>query len=360
MNFTFYNKQITGILVVLPENKIKFEDELSNYNFPKEKSLKLKEVMGYGERRVVEKGTCVSDLCIKGLNHLFESGALKKEDIDALILVTQTPDYVMPPTSNIIQGALSLKQDMICMDINQGCAGYIIGLYQAFMLLDYENINFETSPEHKVVLLNADIMSRRTSPMDRNSNPIVGDAASITIIEFGGSVIHANIKMDGTRSSALMIPAGGMREPLSTETSVMREDASGNFRSKNHLVMKGDEVFNFVQSEVPPMIENLLEKAGYDFGDIDYYMFHQPNRFMLNKLCLKMGIPLDKMPANIVENFGNASGVTIPTNIAFNLGERLLEKEYLICMAGFGVGLSWGSIVMNIGDLDFCKIITYP
>jgi len=354
MNLIFKNKVITGILTVLPANEVKFEDEMENYNFSIAKSLKLKMAMGYNKHRIVDEGVNISDLCIYGLNHLFENELLKKEEIDALILITQSPEYFMPPTSNVIQGKLGLKQDMICMDINQGCAGFEIGLYQAFMLLEQAEIK-------KVVLLNADLLSQKVSKRDRNSNPLIGDGASITIVEKSeiANTIYANIKMDGSAFDALIIPAGGFKTPSTTETGEMVEDAAGNFRSLNNLVMKGDDVFNFVQREVPPMIEQLLEKANTTKEEVDYYMFHQPNKFMLNKLADKLEIPRDKMPSNVVENFGNASGVSIPTAITYNLGERLVHESLLICLAGFGVGLTWASMLVKMENMKFCKIINF-
>ena len=354
MNLKFNNKKITGILTILPENEVKFDDEIDNYNFSKGQSMKLKLIMGYNKRRVVKKGTSSSDLCVYGMNYLFEKNLLNKKDIDALILVTQSPDYFMPPTSNIVQGKLNLKQDMICMDINQGCTGYIVGLVQAFMLLEQKEIN-------KVIVLNADVLSTKVSVKDRNSRPIVGDGASITIVEKGSSnlEIFGNMKFDGKGADVLMIPAGGFRTPSSSETGILKEDKSGNLRALDHLTMKGDEVFNFVQTEVPSMIENLLIKSGCTKDEIDYYMFHQPNKFMLKKLADKMGVPYIKMPNNIVENFGNASGVSIPTAITHNLGEKLLKESYLVCMAGFGTGLSWASLLIQLGKLSFCQTINY-
>lgn len=354
MDLVFDNKRITGILTILPSKEVLFEDEMGNYNFSTAKSMKLKLAMGYNKHRIVEEGVCCSDLCCYGLNYLFEHSKLKKEEIDALVLVTQSPDHFMPPTSNVIQGKMGLKTDMICMDINQGCAGFVLGLIQAFMLLDLPSVN-------KVLLLNADVLSRKVSKRDRNSNPLIGDGAAVTVVERSEKtgLIYGNIKMDGTRADALMIPAGGFREPSTAETALMSEDANGNFRSKDNLVMKGDEVFNFVQLEVPPMIDDLLAKSGQSKDSVDYYMFHQPNRFMLQKLADKIGISREKMPSNIVENFGNSSGVTIPVNITHNLGSMLTEDEKLLCLSGFGVGLTWGSLLMRIGKLDFCEQINY-
>lgn len=354
MDLVFRNKRVSGILTILPKKTVKFEEEMANYSFSPAKCMKLKLAMGYKEHRIAEPGQCSSDFCKYGLQYLFDNNLLVKDDIDALLFVSQSPDYYMPPTSNLIQGHFGLKQDCLCMDINQGCAGFELGLIQAFMLLDQPAIK-------KVVLMNADVLSSKVSDSDRNSKPLIGDAASITIVERceEENPIYANIKMDGTGAMVLNIPAGGFRLPSSPETAVMERDVAGNFRSKDNLVMQGDEVFNFVQREVPPMIEHLFEQSGVDRNDVDWYMFHQPNKFMLHKLADKLGIPHEKMPANIVENFGNASGVTVPTCISYNLGDQLTNSKMKLCMAGFGVGLTWSSIMMEMGNLTFNRIIEY-
>ena len=354
MDFVFKNKRISGILTILPKKAVKFEDEMSNYSFSPAKCMKLKLAMGYNEHRIAAPGQTSADFCMYGLQYLFDNGLLRKDEIDALLFVSQSPDYFMPPTSNVIHGHFELKQDCLCMDINQGCAGFELGLIQAFMMLEQPAIK-------TVVLMNADVLSSKVSDRDRNSKPLIGDAAAITIVEKCEEVnaIYANIKMDGTGALVLNIPAGGFRLPSSSETAVMEQDAAGNWRSKDNLVMQGDEVFNFVQREVPPMIEHLFEQSGVDRNDVDWYMFHQPNKFMLHKLADKLGIPHEKMPANIVENFGNASGVTVPTCISYNLGDRLVNGKMCLCMAGFGVGLTWSSIMMEMGNLKFNKIIVY-
>jgi 3-oxoacyl-[acyl-carrier-protein] synthase-3 len=354
MDFRFKNKKITGILTIIPEREVSFEDGIENYNFSRGKSMKLKRAMGYNKRRIVEEGVCASDLAVHGLKYLVDNEFIRRDDIDVLLFVSQSPDYFMPPTSNVIQGKLGLKQDMVCMDVNQGCAGFIVGLHQAFMFLDQQTVR-------KVVLINADVLSPKVSVRDRNSNPLIGDAASITVVERceDENEIFSTIKMDGTNAGVLKIPAGGFRLPSSKETSVMTEDESGNFRSLDNLVMQGDKVFNFVQTEIPPLVDYVIGSCGKSIDDIDYYLFHQPNRFMLHKLADKIGIERDKMPSNIVENFGNASGVSIPTNISYNLGDDLVNNSFEVCLAGFGVGLTWGAMVMRMGNVDFNKIIEY-
>lgn len=354
MNFRFRNKRISGIQVVVPANERSFIEEMKNFNFPEARSLKLMEVMGFNKRRVVEPGVCVSDLAVFGLQQLFDQGKLKREDIDALLLVTQTPDHLMPATSSIIQGRLGLKQDMLCLDINQACAGFVIGLIQAFMLLEQESVK-------KVVLINADVLSRKTSPKDRNIHPLIGDAAAITVVERDteDSIIYASLKSDGARAEALVIPAGGMRLPSSPETAVLENVGDNNLRAKDHVYMDGSAIFNFVQTEVPPLIEGLLAQAGTTAEAIDYFLCHQPNRFMVEKLADKMQVPYAKMPGNVVEHFGNSGSATIPTAIAFNLSERLRQDRLRVCLTGFGGGLTWASMLLSISPLDFNTIIDY-
>ena len=354
MNFTFRRKRIAGVLVVVPENERVFAEEMKNFNFPAARSLKLKEVMGYDRRRIVEPGVCVSDLAVSGLQHLFDRGLLRREEIDALLLVTQTPDHFMPATSSLIQGRLGLKQDMLCLDINQACAGFVIGLMQAFMLLEQETVN-------KVVLINADVLSRKASPKDRNIYPLIGDGAAITVVERDpeDSVIHASVKMDGSRASALIIPAGGLRQPSSPETALLDDVGDNNLRARDHVYMDGSAIFNFVQTEVPPLIESLLARAGVAADEVDYFLCHQPNRFMLEKLADKMKVPYARMPNNVVEHFGNSGSVTIPTVMAFDLGERLQQEQLQVCLAGFGGGLAWSAMLLKLGKLAFNNIIEY-
>ena len=296
----------------------------------------------------------MSDLAVFGLESLFARGLLQRDEVDGLVVATMSPDHFMPPTSNIIQGRLGLRQEMVCVDLNLACSGFVMGLIQSFMLLEQQSIR-------KVVLVNGDVLSRKTSPQDRNIYPLVGDAASITILERDPEkcVIHANMKTDGSRSEALMIPAGGFRLPCSAETAVLEDVGDHNLRAKDHLRMDGTAIFNFVQMEVPPLIEDLLAHAGVSKDSIDYFLFHQPNRFMLQKLADKMKVPYHKMPSNVVEHFGNSGGATIPTAIAFNLSAQVKSGASLACLAGFGGGLSWASMLLRLGPLSFCEMIDF-
>lgn len=355
MNLFFTQKKISGILTVLPSHEQSFDEDMKNFASSPARSLKLKLVMGYDRHRLAPAHITVSDMAVYGLQHLFAQGLLQADEFDALIVVTQSPDHFIPPTSNLIQGRLKLKRDLFCMDINQGCAGYLIGLFQSFMLLEQPNI-------HKVVLVAGDVLSHKVSPKDRNSYPLIGDAVSITVIERATepNEIYANLQMDGSQAEVLMIPAGGFRLPSSSETAILEDDGDNNLRAKDHLRMDGAAVFNFVQLEVPPMINALLQSAGCQAEEVDAFVFHQPNRFMLHKLAEAMQVPKDKMPSNVVENYGNSSCATIPMALTHNFSKDLENRSLTLCLAGFGVGLTWSSMLLSVGPLQFCQQIDFP
>jgi len=354
VRLSFSGKAITGILAVVPANERLFADEMANFNFSAARSRKLAEVMGYDRHRIVAGPVCSSDLAVAGLEHLFLQGQLAREEIDALIVVTQSPDYLMPGTSKVVHGRLGLHHDVFCLDVNQGCAGFLVGLMEGFMLLDQPAIR-------KVVLINVDVLSRKVSPRDRNSYPLIGDAATVTIIErsVDARPIEASIKMDGARREALIIPAGGFRRPSDALTAEMVEDADGNFRAPDNLKMDGSAVFNFVMTEVPTLIDDLLIDTDTAVERVDAFLCHQPNRFMLNKLADKLGVAYERMPSNVVEKFGNSSGVTIPLVTTLNYSERLTSETLYVCMSGFGAGLTWGAMLMDLGPLKFCETIDF-
>jgi 3-oxoacyl-[acyl-carrier-protein] synthase-3 len=213
--------------------------------------------------------------------------------------------------------------------------------------------------DKKVILLNGDTLSRCSCPFDRNIYPLIGDAGSVTIVENCSeeNKIYMNLQSDGTRYDWLIIPAGAFRKPSTEQTREVKFLPDGNRRSEEDFYMNGAGIFTFTQTDVPPTIKELFDKTGIDLNEIDYFMFHQPNKFMLQKLAKKLGVPEEKMPNNIVGKFGNSSSVSIPVNICWNIANLLLEKKFRICMSGFGVGLIWGTLIMDMGPLEFCSMI---
>lgn len=352
MDAVFKGKKISGILSILPETESFFDDEVGNYDFPPKQTMRLKGIMGFHKHRLAKKDSTASAFCIAGLNYLIESEKIKKEEIGAIIVVTLSPDYFLPHISNIIHGECRLGEDVLCMDIPQGCCGYLLGLFQSFMVLDHMK-------GKKVLLFNADVLSHKVSRRDRNEFPLIGDVTTISIIENaeGGGEIYCRLLTDGSRRDALMIPAGGFALPSNEETAQLRVSKDGNVRSLDHLHMDGSEVFIFVQTEIPPMIDSVFRDFHLKKEEISYFLFHQPNKFMLKKLADKIGIPYEKCFMNVVENYGNPGGASIPANIALNLKDEILKNKYCCCLSAFGSGLAWGTVIMELGNMDFCEEI---
>ena len=345
-------KKITGLLSVVPEKIVKFEDEIYNYTFPPKQTLRLQKVMGFKQHRIVKPETATSDLCIEGLKYILANNWLKKEDIGAIVVACSYPDHFIPPVSTIIHGYFNLSEDVFCIDMSQGCVGFLMALTEGFMLLDYLK-------EKKVIVFSSDVLSKLVSKHDRNSYPLVGDAAGIAVLENceESADIYTIVYNSGMMKDALRIPAGGSRLPYSDQTSHMKDmDNDGNLRSLNNLTMQGADVFTFVQTKVPPMINDLLEYASVNKKDISYYLFHQPNKFMLKKLAEKIGIPYEKVPMNVVEEFGNSSGACIPVCATYNIPELLKAEVHKYCLSAFGSGLTWEAMVMDLGRLDFCEM----
>ncbi len=346
MKFEFKGKKITGVVSVIPENEYIFEDEVANPDDVKAK--RLKRIIGYGKRRRVKADTTMSDMFVFGMNHILEKGYIKREEIGAVIVSTLCPDYFLPQISSILHGELKLPKDVYCLDIPQACAGYVMGLLQAFMLLDHMK-------DRKVILCTGEIFNRKTDPYEpKLEHPSFGgDIANISIVENAGdgSPIYANVYNDGEYYDSLLIRYGGFRNPMTPE--VLDQMTAKNPCSG--VEMDGSDVFNFVQREVPIVVDEVLKAAGVTKDDVDYYLFHQPNRFMLQKLAERIGVPYEKMPNDITETLGNSDSGTIPAVMTNDVAEDLMNRENLCCLSGFGAGLTWATLLMKLPPLEFCE-----
>lgn len=351
MQTVFSKKKITGILGILPECSYTFEDETKNMSSVR--AERLKTVMGYGQRRRAKKGTSTTDLCLYGMRELLEKKRIAKDEIGAVIVVTLSPDYFVPHVSNLIQGYCGLSHDVICMDIPQGCAGYILGLLQSFMLLEHIR-------EKKVVLLTGDVLSRKEKEEEVFINPPSGgDAATITILEncSNGGDVFVDMRMCGEENNALIYPCGGFRFEQGRVFEEKVDVGDGVLREPYALNMDGTAVFNFMQREVPVLLDDLFAYAQKDKNVIDYFLFHQPNQFMLEKLAEKIEVPKEKLFMSLVEKYGNSNSSTIPLVIADNMADSVKQQQFYCCLTGFGTGLSLGGVLMEIGNMDFCEII---
>ena len=352
----FSDKTISAVLTVLPPTIIDFQDEIANYGYSEVKMKKLKKLMGYNTRRVSKEGDGVCDYAIFGIQRMLDEKLIKKDEVGAIIFTTSSPDYFMPPTSNIVQGHFGIDHDCVCIDISQGCCGYSVGLAYSMMTLEH-------LPEgKKVLLICGDMLSRKIGTRDRASRPIIGDATTISIVENkpGCGEVYCSLKNIGEDGMRVIVPAGGNKLRHSPETAIEYEDADGNWRSQDQFFQEGDAVFNFIINDTPLMVDELLDFAGVSKEQIDCFVCHQPNAFVLKKLAERMEVPLSKVPNDTVELYGNSSSATIPVTFCQHFEEIYSDgNTKKLCLTSFGSGLALGGIVIDLPKINYCKIIDY-
>ena len=352
---SYQGKTISAMYSILPSNVVNFMDETSNYAFSESQMRKLQKVMGYGSRRVAKEGETVSDYAVFGIQKMLNDGIFKESEIGAIIVTTTSPDHFIPPISNIVQGKFDFDEDVVCIDISQGCCGYVVGLAYSFMTLN-------SLVDKKVLLIAGDVLSARVSTRDRASRPITGYGVTISVIENTntGNSVYCSLKNDGKDAFAVYIPAGGSRMPITPETTKEEEDEFGNWRGKQHLVMQGDLVFNIIINQAPVMMEELMAKYGQKVDDIDFFVCHQSSSFTLKKLAQRMNVTEERMPRDIIAKYGNSSSATIPVTMCEHCDEFFADGgKKKIMFAAFGTGMSLGAVLIDL-EKPVCKMIDYP
>jgi 3-oxoacyl-[acyl-carrier-protein] synthase-3 len=345
--FSIKQVSIKGISAAVPKQS---ESNYDLQGYEKEELEKLISTLGIETRRVAT-GHCASDLCMAAADKLIEELGWDKSEIEVLFFVTQTPDHYLPGTSMFIQEKLGLPKSCVTFDINQGCAGYVYGLSLISSFLAASGIK-------KGLLLVGDTITKLISPFDRSLTPIFSDCGTATALEFNSNSenIDFNISSEGKDFDSIIIPEGGARYPLN-EASFEYKEHDGNIQRKGfHLTMKGLNVFNFSIKKVTPNVEELLQKNNLSNADIDYFVFHQANRLILEALSSKLKLDALKVPSSL-RNFGNTSGSTIPLTIVSNLRDEKGMVNGRMLLSGFGVGLSLASAIINFKGVVCPQII---
>lgn len=343
---TLSNVKIAGIACAVPRNKV---DQTGFYDTFGEKAVKkFVKMTGVKQRYVSDINQTSSDLAYTAAVKLIEKLDWERDSIDGLFFVTQTPDYRIPATACTLHSRLGLKEDCVAFDINLGCSGYVYGIQMAAA---YMNLN----DMKKVLLLVGDTLNKSISEKDKSSVMLFGEAGSATALEVGTDKINYLMKTRGNGFKAIIIPSGAYRNLNGVREA--RECAEGIIRSDYDLYMNGTDVFNFTIEDVPKTLKCFKERFSINDDDVDMYVLHQANLFMLKTIASRSGISMDKMPISI-DRFGNTSVTSIPLTIC-DACEKISEnrKLNLIC-SGFGVGLSWGVISMNI-DSEMCLPVIY-
>ncbi len=331
---------IKAIEYVLPEGILTNQQLAAE--FPDWTAERIESKTGICERHIARPDECASDLAEDAARKLFASGVCKPVEVDYLLLCTQSPDYFLPTTACLLQNRLALPTCCGALDFNLGCSGFVYGLGLAKGLI-------ETAQAFNVLLITAETYSKFIHQGDKSVRTLFGDAASATLvsgIESPGEMIGSFVfGTDGSGAKNLIVPTGGMRQRTEVGAQAT-EDGSGNRRTGNDLYMNGPEIFNFTLRVVPQTVVEVLQKSGRSLAEIDLFVFHQANRYMLEHLRKKLEVSPEKFWIDMA-NCGNTVSATIP--IALKNAERQgkLRSGSTVMLAGFGVGYSWAGALVR-------------
>jgi 3-oxoacyl-[acyl-carrier-protein] synthase-3 len=346
--FSISNIKISGLSCCVPKN---IERNIDIPFMTSDEIEQFIEATGISERRVAEKNVCTSDLCFSAAEKLLLDLNWNKNDVEILIFVTQSADYILPVTSTLLQNRLGLSNNCLAFDIPLGCSGYVYGMSIISGLMN-------ASKFKKGLLLVGDTSTKLLSKLDKSTLPLFGDAGTATAFVYDENAddILFDLGSDGSGSNAIIIKDGGARNRITHESLEYKSFDDGIQRNNCQLVLEGMDVFSFGISQAPKTIKLLSEKYSLDFNLIDYFVFHQANLMMNKMIVKKLKIPSEKVPYSLYE-FGNTSSATIPLTIATKLKDELTNaKKQLIC-CGFGVGLSWGSVKVTFDDVKISNLI---
>ena len=328
---------IKGISYYLPE-KVLTNEALTN-EFPEWSVEKVASKVGINQRHISGEGETAGDMAVKAAEKLFGEYNIKPSEIDFVFLCTQSPDYFLPSTACVIQDRLGIPTGAGALDFNLGCSGYVYGLSLAKGLIC-------SGVAKNVLLLTSETYTKYIHPKDKGNKSIFGDAAAATLISTDGFAEIGDFVLgsDGRGAENLIVKTGASRSPVAVNEIVSNEDGSFG-SSPDHLYMNGSEIFNFTLEAVPPMVEQILEKSKLQQEEIDLFVFHQANKFMMNTIRKVCGIGQDKFYINL-ENVGNTVSSTIPIALKDAMSESKINTGAKILIAGFGVGYSWGASVL--------------
>jgi len=346
---TYHNVGIKAMTACVP-SKVVYNRDLG-FLISQEEIDKVINNIGIEEKRYADPDVCTSDLCYKAAKQLLKDNNIDLDSIDVLLFISQTPDYRIPSTAPILQNRLGLSKSTACLDLSLACSGYVYALSTAFAYVSMDGVN-------RVLLLDGDTFSKIVNPLDKVNVPLYGDAGTATLIEKGNykdSIFILN--SDGAGEGAIKIPGGAFRNKLTPESLVDTEREGGNIRNDLQVFMDGMDVFNFTMNVVPNGIKDILKITNTNIEDIDYLVFHQSNKFMLDFFVKKLKFDLDKVPYSI-RKYGNTSSASIPLTIVSEL-EGKLREEKVIVMCGYGAGLSWGTARIVFNDCSISTIIEY-
>lgn len=341
------NVKITAISTVVPRQELCLSDDKTLYDGNEKQLRRVMKSSGFDKRRVTDKNTTTADLCQKAAEVLFKEHAVNPKSINAVIFITQTPDYHMPATACLLAHKLGLSTDIAAFDVNQGCAGFTYGLWIGGSL-----VNKECS---KILLLIGDTPSKYTDMFKDGAAPIFGDAGTATILEYdeNSDPMFFNIGTDGSNFDAILAKNGGFRNPPTKD--LFHPDDTFAYNAK----MDGMRVMEFTLDRVPTSISNVLKYANVDKSDIDWFVMHQANKIILTNVAINADLDLKKVPTETLSKYGNQSSASIPCALCDQLRHKLINEKHKLLLSGFGIGLCWVSCIITLNKIYCSNVNIY-
>jgi 3-oxoacyl-[acyl-carrier-protein] synthase III len=336
---------VNDIAYYLPENVLTNEQLDSEH--PDWNIHRAAQRTGVLSRRIAKKGETALDLSIQACEIMFSDYPELRDKVDAVVCCTQSPDYIMPPNSAILQKKFGLRKNLFAFDFNLACSGYIYGLEIIRGLLMAKTAK-------NILFFTADTYSKYISYDDRATATLFGDGGAVTWISATPEVpkpllqevIASEFYTDGYNHDKFIIPAGGCRTPKDADTGELVADQNGNKWSQEHINMDGMSVLTFVNTIVIPEIGRFLEKNNVSVDQIDKFIFHQASAIALDSIQRKYRIPKEKVFRNL-ENVGNvvSASIAVAVKDAFNAG--VISPGDTVLLGGFGVGFSGGNVLIK-------------
>ena len=348
--WNIHNVRMSGVSACVPKEVVHSEDFPF---FDKEDAEVFNNTVGIRERRLGPDSLCASDMCQAAAEKLLAELGWEKESVDMLVFESVTGDYKTPPTSCLLQDRLGLSEDCFCVDIPMGCCGCMYAMNVAGNMLSNGDIR-------RALLLIGDTALRMGSMQDKSRVPLFGDMGTAIALEYDPSAqpIMIDFHTQGSGYKALMTPHGGYRHPITEESFVQEDFGNGIIRAPKDTLIDGLAVFTFAISKPAKTVANLMEELHIDKdNDIDYYLIHQANKLIVDRLVKKLKLPAEKVPYNL-EEFGNTGGASVPGLMVTRLREQLQQEgnKRLLC-SSFGLGLSWGTMLLNVEKLVIPELI---
>ncbi len=346
--FSTKNVDLRGVSAAVPLNI----EHNKNYALLSDKEVKLLiKTTGVESKHKAPAGTTSSDYCLAAAQKLLLDLGWKPSEVELLIFVSQSPDYFLPSTATVLQHKLGLPESAIAYNIGLGCSGFVYGMSLVTTMMQSGFVS-------KGLLLCGDVSTTSVSYHDKSTYPLFGDAGTAAAFEFkdGASEISFNLQTDGKGFEAIIIPDGGCRNPLKSESEVMLEVEVGVTRRKKDLWLNGMDVFNFSVTKVPANIRQLLSHCKVDVSDPDFFIMHQANLLMNETIRRGLNIDASKTPYSL-KDYGNTSSASIPLTMVTQIAEQLRMRENTLLLAGFGVGLSWGSVLLKTDSIIISDLV---